>query len=199
MFSHAAAAAVALTLAAVVSPPSKAQPTPTPAPASSPAPAAQSRSVYLDVKAATGGSSSVNWRSYYGSSSRTDVKSTQLEIRLRNMAHVPGSFTLEWIFFGRNGARRFIYDVGTEAVELPGGGTETTGAVSEELESSRYRSYYGYSYRSGDRPDGWLVLAKIGDEVIRSKGSSPQIEALGQSKPQLEKLLTDFKRSGRAN
>ena len=149
------------------------------------------------AKASTGSDGTTTHRGYYGSYSRTEVKTTTLEIQLRNMAHVPGTFDLEWIFFGRNGARRFIYDVGTDKVELPGGGFKIAVAHSNELESSKYRGYY-YQYRSGDRPDGWLVRAKIGEEVIRTKASSPQIETLGQSKTQLERMMKEYQGSSRS-
>lgn len=155
---------------------------------------ATSKSVFLDAVESAGDSKTTNnWRTYDGSYSKTRVASRELAITIRNMSAIPGKFTIEWYFVGKpaGGTRRFLYDKGTRDVTLAPSAYEKITVESKDLTSNSVRDYYwyGYSYKSGDRPDGWILRAKVGDEVVRVKASSPQLEQLEKNKAEFERFV----------
>jgi len=155
---------------------------------------ATSRSVFLDAVESGGDSKTTNnWRTYDGSYSKTKVATRELAITVRNMSAIPGKFTIEYYFVGKpaNGTRRFLYDQGTKEVTLAPNAFQKISVESKELSSSSVRDYYwyGYSYKSGDKPDGWIIRAKVGDEVVRVKTSSPQLDQLEKDKDEFAKFV----------
>jgi len=157
------------------------------------APAA-SKSVFIDAVESAGDSKTINhWRYGDGSYNKTKVATRELAITVRNMAAVPGQFTIEYFFVGKpaNGTRRFLYDKGTKDVTLAPSAFQKVSVESKELTSNAVRDYYyyGYSYKSGDKPDGWIIRAKVGDEIVRVKTSSPQLDQLAGDKDEFEKFV----------
>lgn len=153
----------------------------------------ESKSAYLDVKYVTAGTATdVHWRSVYGSYGKTQRQSKALLIEVRNMSKLPGKFCIEWYFIGKpvSGSMRFIYDHGSKQVELSGGDFTKLEIESDELKSTRWRSSTGrYYYQKGDKADGWLVRALVGDEVIRVAASGPAYEKRGRDEEQLKRLI----------
>jgi hypothetical protein len=156
---------------------------------------ATSRSVFIDAVESAGDSRTTNnWRTYDGSYSKTKVASRELAITIRNMSALPGQFSIEWYFVGKpaNGTRRFLYDKGEKQVTLTPSSFEKFSVESKDLTSKAVRDsyyYYGYNYKSGDRPDGWIIRAKVGDDVVRVKASSPQLEQLEKNKEEFAKFV----------
>ena len=153
---------------------------------------ATSKSVTIDVAENAGDSTTLDsWRNVYGSNSRTKAVTRQLTITVRNMSGtLPAELNVEWHFVGKpsGGTRRFLYDKGSKSVSLKPGAFEKLQVESKELSNYKYTSVFsGYTYRSGDKADGWIIRTKVGDEVVRVKASSPQLE-------QLEKNAEEFKR-----
>lgn len=153
-----------------------------------------SRSVTIDAVDSKGNAKTLqSWRNVYGSTSRSKAETRALEIAVRNMSGtLPGDFNVEWFFVGRPaaGTRRFLYDKGSRRMTLKPGAFEKFEVESKELSSYRYHSVSGgYVYRSGDRADGWIVRVKVGDDVVRTKGSSPQLEELEKDKEQFERFV----------
>ena len=155
---------------------------------------ASSKSVFIDAVESTGDSKTINnWRYSDGSYNKTKVATRELNITVRNMAALPGQFTIEWFFVGKpaTGTRRFLYDKGERNVTLAPNAFDKVSVESKELTSNTIRDtfYTGYSYKSGDKPDGWIVRAKVGDEIVRVKTSSPQLEQLHSNKDEFDKLV----------
>jgi hypothetical protein len=115
------------------------------------------------------------------------------------MSALPGEFQIEWYFFGKpaNGTGRFLYDKGSKKVMLAPGATEKVSIDSKELSNHTYRGdgyyWYGYNYTSGDKADGWIIRAKVGEEVVRLKASNPVLEQLSQNPDAFAKLTKDRK------
>jgi hypothetical protein len=158
--------------------------------------AGTSRSVTIDAVDSAGNAATLkSWRNVYGSNSRTKAETRQLEIAVRNMSGtLPGEFNVEWYFVGRPaaGTRRFLYDKGSRRISLKPGAFEKFEVESKELNNYRYHSAYsGYVYRSGDRADGWIVRVKVDDDIVRTKASSAQLEALEKDKTQFDRFVKD--------
>jgi hypothetical protein len=156
--------------------------------------AESSRSVVIDAVDSTGNAKTLqSWRNVYGSSAKTKAETRQLEIAVRNMSGtLPGDFNVEWFFVGRPaaGTRRFLYDKGSRRISLKPGAFEKFEVESKELSNYRYHSVTsGYVYRSGDRADGWIVRVKVGEDVVRTKASSPQLEQLEKDKEQFARFV----------
>ncbi len=156
-----------------------------------------SKSVTIDVADAGGDTSTTNkWRTYYGSGARTQAVTRELSLRVRNMSAAPGEFEIEWFFVGKetSGSKQFLYDKGSRPLLLKPGAFETFAIESKELSNYRYHSAYSnYRYKSGDKPAGWIVRAKVGDEVVRVKASSPQLEQLEKDKAQFDKFVASMR------
>jgi hypothetical protein len=147
------------------------------------APAATSKSVFLDVVESTGSSKTVNhWRDISGNYSQTRTSSRELNVTVRNMSAAPGEFEIEWYFFGKpaSGSGRFLYDKGSKKVSLAPSAFEKVAIDSKELSAHTVRDYYywGYNYSSGDKADGWIIRAKVGEEVVRVKASTALLEQM---------------------
>ena len=159
---------------------------------------ATSKSATVDVVESNGNAATINsWASAYGSFDKTKATTRALGITVRNMsATATGEFEVEWFFFGKpaNGSKRFLYDKGAQRIAVKPSAFEKFAVGSKELTSSRYRSAYsGYTYHSGDKPDGWIVRVKVGGEVIRVKGSNPQLEQLEQDKAGFEAMQKNMR------
>lgn len=160
---------------------------------------ATSRSVALDATESAGDSTTLDrWRTSAGSNSRTKAVSRQLTISVRNMSgSLPGEFEIEWYFVGKpaSGIRRFLYDKGTKRVTLKPGTFEKVTVTSKELSNYKYTSVYsGYTYRSGDRADGWIIRAKVGDDVVRVKASNATLEQLEKNPEEFGKFVQNVKK-----
>jgi hypothetical protein len=156
--------------------------------------AASSRSVVIDAVDSAGNATTLqSWRNVYGSSAKTKAETRQLDIAVRNLSGtLPGEFKVEWFFVGKPaaGTRRFLYDKGSRQMSLKPGAFEKFEVESKQLNNYRYHSVSsGYVYRSGDRADGWIVRVKVGDDVVRTKASSPQLEELEKNKDEFERFL----------
>lgn len=146
---------------------------------------ATSKSVFLDVVETQGTSKTVNqWRDISGNYSQTKTSTRLLTVNVRNMSPSPGDFDVEWYFFGKpaNGSGRFLYDKGSKRVTLAPNAFEKVPIESKELSNHTVRDYYAYSYTysSGDKADGWIIRVKVGDDVVRVKGSTALLEQLAQ-------------------
>jgi hypothetical protein len=165
-----------------------------------PAPAtATSKSVVIDAVQSNGSSKTVNhWRDMSGNYSQTKTTSKELTITVRNMSALPGEFEIEWYFFGKpaSGSGRFLYDKGSKKISVAPGAFETFPVESKELSAKTVRDfyYYGYNYTSGDKAEGWLIRAKVGDEVVRLKASSPQLEQLASDETAFARLVNRTKK-----
>ena len=146
-----------------------------------------SESVFLDVKdLGTNLSSSENWRSYWGSYSKNTTRARGLEISLRNPAKIPGEYVVDWYFFAvpvRGGGKRVLFDSDTKVVALPPGGMQKATVISDTLESRSIHYNYDYYYyrsnfKSGTKPEGWIVTVSAGGKVIRVKTSGSQLDEL---------------------
>ena len=162
------------------------------------APVATSKSVFLDAVESTGSSTTVNhWRDISGNYSQTKITSKELAITVRNMSQLPGEFEIEWYFFGKpaNGTGRFVYDKGSKKISVPPGAFQKLPVESKELSANTIRDYYwyGYTYSSGDKADGWVIRAKVGDEVIRVKASNPLLEQMASDPDGFTKLTSKTK------
>jgi len=167
------------------------------APATNPA---TSKSVYLDVVESQGSSTTVNhWRDISGNYSQTKTSSRELAVTVRNMDSAPGEFEIEWYFFGKpaGGTGRFLYDKGSKKVSVAPGASAKLAIDSKELSANTIRDYYyyGYNYSSGDKADGWVIRAKVGEEVIRVKGSNPLLEQTAQDPAGFEKITKSTKKT----
>ncbi|MDR3404014.1 MAG: hypothetical protein P4L99_16070 [Chthoniobacter sp.] len=161
---------------------------------------ATSKSVYLDVVESTGSSTTVNhWRDISGNFSQTKTSSRELAVTVRNMDAAPGEFEIEWYFFGKpaSGTGRFLYDKGSKKVSVAPGASAKLAVDSKELSANTIRDYYyyGYNYTSGDKADGWVIRAKVGEEVIRVKGSNPLLEQTAQDPASFEKITKSTKKT----
>jgi hypothetical protein len=161
---------------------------------------ATSKSVFLDVVESQGSSKTVNhWRDISGNYSQTKTSSRELNVNVRNMSPAPGEFEIEWYFFGKpaSGSGRFLYDKGSKKITLAPNAFEKVSIDSKELSNRTTRDYYyyGYTYSSGDRADGWIIRAKVGDEVVRVKGSTALLEQLAQDPEAFAKATKDTKGS----
>jgi hypothetical protein len=159
-------------------------------------PATTSRSVFLDVVESAGSSKTVNhWRDISGNYSQTKTSSRELAVTVRNMSALPGEFDIEWYFFGKpaNGSGRFLYDKGSKKVTLAPSAYEKVSVDSKELSNHTTRDYYyyGYTYNSGDKADGWIIRAKVGEEVVRLKASNALLEQMAQDPDAFAKLTKD--------
>lgn len=145
-----------------------------------------SQSVFLDVKdLGTNLASNENWRSVWGSYSKSVTRARGLEISLRNPAKVPGEYVVDWYFFATSvrGGKRFLFDRDSKAITLPPGGIQKATVISDTLKShtTRYAYdyyYYNSSYKSGTKPEGWIVTVSVGGKVIRVKTSGAQLDEL---------------------
>jgi hypothetical protein len=158
-----------------------------------------SKSVFLDAVESQGTSSTVNhWRDISGNYSQTKTSSRDLNITVRNMSQLPGEFEIEWYFFGKpaGGTGRFLYDKGSKKMTVAPGAFEKLPVESKELSNHMIRDYYwyGYTYTSGDRADGWIIRAKVGEEVVRVKASSPILEQLASDETSFTKLTKTTKK-----
>ncbi len=156
--------------------------------------AATSKSVFIEAVESTGGSQTTDhWRSVYGGYNKTRTATRELGITIRNMSALPGQFDIEWYFVGKpaSGGRRFLYDKGSKQILLEPGKFERFAVESKELSSRSVRDYYysGYNYKSGDKADGWIIRAKVGEEVVRVKASNPQLEQLEKNKEEFARFV----------
>ncbi len=163
------------------------------------APAATSKSVFLDAVESTANSTTVNhWRDISGNYSQTKISSKELNITVRNMSQLPGEFEIEWYFFGKpaNGSGRFLYDKGSKKVSMGPGAFQKLPVDSKELSNHTVRDYYwyGYTYSSGDKADGWVIRAKVGEEVVRVKASNPLLEQMASDPDGFTKLTSKTKK-----
>ena len=161
------------------------------APAQAPA---TSKSVTLDVAENNGDAATLTrWATAYGSFDKTKAATRALGITLHNMsATVPGEFEVEWFFFGKpaGGGKRFLHDKGSQRIVAKPSAIEKIAVASKELVSARYRSgYSGYTSHSGQKPDGWIVRVKSGEEVIRVKTSDAQLGQLEHDKAAFDAML----------
>lgn len=161
---------------------------------------ATSKSVTIEAMDTAGNATTMDgWRSVYGSFNRTKASTRELGITVRNMSGtLPGDFEVEWYFVGKRagGTRRFLYDRGSRRTSLKPGAFEKFVVESKELSSSRSHSAFsGYTYHSGDKADGWIVRAKVGDEVVRVKASSAQLEQLEKDREQFRRFVEDSRKS----
>lgn len=169
------------------------EPAATPAPPAAPAPLIQRRhSISVNVKATTASSANRNSSSYY-STSRTYSREQNITITVRNLSHDPDTVSLEWYFVGRPAgagtSRRFIYDQGTkDGVEIGAGSWKEVQADAKELEQQSYNGWY-YKYSSGDKPDGWIVIAKADGQVLDIEASSSTLESIAKSPADFKRLL----------
>jgi len=162
---------------------------------------ATSKSVFLDVVESQGSSKTVNqWRDISGNYSQTKTSSRLLNVNVRNMSPAPGDFEVEWYFFGKpaNGSGRFLYDKGSKRVTLAPNAFEKVPIESKELSNHTVRDYYAYSYTysSGDKADGWIIRVKVGDDVVRVKGSNALLEQLAQDPEAFAKATKDTQDAG---
>lgn len=160
---------------------------------------ATSKSVFLDAVESTGSSTTVNhWRDISGNYSQTKTSSKELNITVRNMSQLPGEFGIEWYFFGKpaGGTGRFLYDKGSKKISVAPGAFQKVPVESKELSAHTVRDYYwyGYTYNSGDRADGWVIRAKVGDEVVRVKASNPLLEQMATDPDGFTKLTNKIKK-----
>jgi len=160
---------------------------------------ATSKSVFLDAVESTGNSTTVNhWRDISGDYSQTKTSSKELDITVRNMSQLPGEFEIEWYFFGKpaNGTGRFLYDQGSKKISVPPGAFLKVPVESKGLSAHTVRGYYwyGYNYTSGDKADGWVIRAKVGDEVVRVKASNPLLEQMASDPNGFSKLTSKTKK-----
>ena len=67
---------------------------------------------------------------------------------------------------------------------------------SKELSNHTVRDYYwyGYTYSSGDKADGWVIRAKVGEEVVRVKASNPLLEQMASDPDGFTKLTSKTKK-----
>ncbi|EDY21159.1 hypothetical protein CfE428DRAFT_1452 [Chthoniobacter flavus Ellin428] len=160
---------------------------------------ATSKSVFLDAVESTANSSTVNhWRDISGDYSQTKTSSKELDITVRNMSQLPGEFEIEWYFFGKpaNGSGRFLYDQGSKKISVTPGAFLKVPVESKGLSAHTVRGYYwyGYNYTSGDKADGWVIRAKVGDEVVRVKASNPLLEQMASDPAGFTKLTSHTKK-----
>jgi len=165
---------------------------------------ATSKSVFLDVVESTGNSKTINhWRDISGNYSQTKTSSRDLDLTVRNLSpNLPGDFEVEWYFFGKpaSGSGRFLYDKGSKKVTIAPSASEKVPVESKELSANTVRDnyWYGYSYTSGDKADGWIIRVKAGGEVVRVKGSSPLLEEAAADETAFAKLIkSEAPKSGR--
>jgi len=158
-----------------------------------------SKSATIEVSDSEGNSQTLDrWRSSYGSTSRTKAVSRELGITVRNMSGtLPAEFEVEWYFFGKpaQGSRRFIYDKGSKRLSLKPGTFDKFLVTSKELSNYRYNSAVSNrTYHSGEKAEGWIVRVKSGDEVVRVKASSPQLEQIEKNPPEFQKYVAEARK-----
>lgn len=177
-------------------PPEEPAATPAPTP-TAPAPLIQRRhSISLSVKATTASSANRNASTYY-STSRTYSREQNITITVRNLSHDPDTVSVEWYFVGRpagaSTSRRFIYDQGTtDGVEVSAGSWKEVQADAKELEQQSYNAW-NYKYSSGDKPDGWIVIAKADGQVLDIEASSATLESIAKNPADFKRLLAKDK------
>ncbi len=169
------------------------------APPSAPLPVsvATSQSIFLDVKdLGTNVSTSKNWCSVWGSYSKNVTRARALELTLRNPSKLPGEFLVEWYFFAKpaQGGKRFLSGSDAKTINIAPGGIEKATVVSDTLNSSatHYASdYYDYSttYKTGSKPEGWIVTVSTGSKMICLKTSSAQLEEIYKKPDQFKTLV----------
>jgi hypothetical protein len=156
-----------------------------------------SQSVFLDVKdLGTNLSSNANWRSVWGSYSKDTKRARGLEISLRNPAKIPGEYLVSWYFFATSvrGGKRFLFDLDKKNITLGPGGSEKATVISDTLQSQTVHYayddyYYNYHYKSGNKPEGWIVTVSVAGNVIRVKTSGAQLEELYKKTEEFQAML----------
>jgi hypothetical protein len=157
-------------------------------------PALQSRNVSIEVKEAAD-AATVDRGTGNARHSKTVVAKRELTITARNMSvSLPGEFEIEWFFVAKTpgGERRFLFDKGSRRIALQPGLTEKFVTESKELTNERSIRTDGnatYTYNRGGKPDGWIVRAKVREEVVCLKASRAQLEQLAKDSAQFQKFV----------
>lgn len=160
------------------------------------APADQKPSIMLKVKRAQSTDKSSDSGSYYYYKSTTS--GLVLDAEVRSLSKNPVTLQLEWYFVAKtmSGDRQWICDSGSKTLELGppviAAKERLTSRVLQGSDSSSYHGsgYYGYGYTGGSKIDGYIVLVKWKDKIMKVVGSTKTLEDLAYSPDKLKKLMT---------
>jgi hypothetical protein len=141
-----------------------------------------------------GGSFSVRWLTNEYGYDLQGKTSRALDLDARNLSAHSSQVTLQWIFtahpHGHNG--HTIFDMGSGVWDIQPNQSTHFGVHSADLRNSSVW-YYDSSarYYSGAELDGWLVLARYKDKIIKAVGSSDSLESLAGT-PELESMVAAY-------
>ena len=193
--------------ASVSGPAAAAPPAPTanaaanlPAALRAPAPAAAPESgsaplISLNVTPLNGGGTyNGHWLTFYNGYDLQGKMNRALDLDARNLSAHPSQVVLQWIFTAHKHARgsRAIFDMGSKTWDMQPNESTHFGVRSADLSNRAVWYYeYGYGRYSGSEFDGWLVVARYKDKVLKAVGSSGSLEALVDT-PEFATLVSAY-------
>ena len=138
--------------------------------------------ISLNVSSMNAGSTyNVHWlTSYYG----YDIlgkTSKALDLDARNLSAHAAQVALQWIFTVHKNRRgdRAIFDMGSGNWDMQPNQSTHLGVRSADLNTrTTWYCDYGYGRYYGSEFDGWLVIARYKDKVLKVVGSSGTLESL---------------------
>lgn len=137
-----------------------------------------------------------NWVKPSGRYKKTTETTTALTITARNASpSLDGEFTIEWWFVAKklhgstNGFGQFAQSNGSKTISLKAGTSEVVVAESDPEKLVTKHKIHHPTHEYGKKVEGWIVRAKVGDEVVRVKASTPMLEAMASNKIEFDKFV----------
>ena len=185
-----AAAATVNTLARIPAAPPVASPT-------APTDSGTAPLISLDVHSMNAGSTyNVRWLTYYYGYDVLGKTNKALDLDARNLSAHASTVVLQWIFTVHTDRRggRAIFDMGSGNWDMQPNQSTHFGVRSADLNTHTTWYYnYGYGRYYGSEFDGWLVIAKYKDKVLKAVGSSGTLESLVGT-PELATMVSAYQR-----
>ena len=151
--------------------------------------------ISLNVQSMNGGSTyNVRWLTYYYGYDVLGKTNKALDLDARNLSAHASTVVLQWIFTvhpDRRGGRA-IFDMGSGNWDMQPNQSTHFGVRSADLNTHTTWYYnYGYGRYYGSEFDGWLVMAKYKDKVLKAVGSSGTLESLVGT-PELATMVSAY-------
>lgn len=139
------------------------------------------------------------------SASRTRGSGVGLDLEVKNFSRQNDEATLEWYFVGKQvtGGSFFVFDQGSQKVQIRAGSREIVEIQSKELTSTveknlERRSGYvrgtltnessASVKRSGYKAAGWIVRLMADGQLLQVRASAPSLDTIGKNESQLGQL-----------
>ena len=131
--------------------------------------------------------------------SRSEIRRTKkskslvkLAIEVRNAGSSPATVELQWYFVADSvdGGNQWVFDKGSKTLDLP-----SCGVIAKTTVESRTLTLDSLSVdgakktETGSKANGYIVLVKAADRILRVAASSKSLEEAGRSPQELQKLM----------